>query len=281
MPWMHLRPFATALAALLFSALAACSAQTDDPAASSEETGEEALVGGKPESRFQGAGYLAAKDAKDDAALCGATLIAPDVVVTAAHCVYRQKGRALVFGTGELAQRNHVPVVETHYHPSTHLEAQSSIDLVHTLLLNDLAYLVLERAVPGVTPIGLPTAKPKWGTCDAELVGYGKSNDDRVIRKGVGGCVVLNAKLSTDAIVEVKPNMGGAVCHRDGDEGHPALRPRADGTAELIGVYVGSVTGSFTDCRRYLQLLNGYEESVGHADFYRDAIAASRVVAKR
>jgi hypothetical protein len=69
--------------------------------------------------------------------------------------------------------------------------------------------------------------------------------------------------------------MGGAVCHRDGDEGHPVVRPRADGKVELVGVYVGSVTGSFTDCRKYLQLLNGYEESSGHADFYRQAMAAS------
>jgi hypothetical protein len=209
--------------------------------------------------------------------VCGATLIAPDVVVTAAHCANRASlaGGRLVFGVGEIAARAQIGVKEMHVHREAHLEAQGKIDLVHALLLNDLAYLVLERPVANVTPAIIPTAKPRWGSCDVELIGYGKSNDDRVIRKGLGGCVVLNVKLATDQIVEVKPDMGGAVCHRDGDEGHPVVRPRADGKVELVGVYVGSVTGSFTDCRKYLQLLNGYEESSGHADFYRQAMAAS------
>lgn len=263
------------LAALLVALNAGCSAETAAPD-DEQAAGEEALVGGKAESRFQAVGYLAAAS-EPTTAVCGATLIAPDIAVTAAHCAHRAtkaKG-ALVFGTGEIGAKRQVGVRELHAHPEAHLEAQGKIDLVHTLLLNDLAYLVLERPVAGVTPAAIPTAKPKWGSCDVELIGYGKSNDDRVIRKGVGGCVVLNAKLSTDQIVEVKPNMGGAVCHRDGDEGHPAIRARADGTPELVGVYVGSVSAAFTDCRKYLQLLNGYEESSGHADFYREAIARS------
>ena len=264
----YMRTLALALACVAL-ATTGCAVESEDPI---EGTGEEALVGGTPESRFLAAGYLASADGSGPA-LCGATLIAPNVAVTAAHCVYRHRDRKLAFGVGEVSAKARVEVTEVKYHPEAHLEARGRIDLVHTLLLNDLAYMILASPVRGVTPAAIPAAKPAWASCDVRLVGYGKDDSERVTRKGVGGCVVLNAKLGTDQIVEIRPDSGGAVCHRDGDEGHAAIREGAGGAPVLVGLYVGSVTGSLTDCRRYLQLLNGYEESSGHADFYRAAIA--------
>ena len=252
--------------------LAACASETAPVA---EDQSAE-LVGGTAEARWQGVGYLV-DTAGANTALCGATLIAPNVVVTAGHCAWRNRTKKLAFGTGELQAKKRTAVVEIAYDPGAHLEAQGSIDLVHTLLLNDLAYLVLATAVPGVEPIALQATKPVMA-CNAHLVGYGQNNSNQLVRKGVDGCVLFNAKLGSDAIVEVRPTKGGAVCHRDGDEGHPALLVGSDGKPQLLGVYVGSVTQGLTDCKKFLQLLNGYEASFGHAAFYNQGIARGKQV---
>lgn len=252
--------------------LAACSASEDDQTAPT--TGdEEELVGGTPESRYLAVGYLTTDaPGETDRALCGATLIAPNVVVTAAHCAARYQPQALSFGVGEIKARQRYRVSEFHTHPEAHLEAQGSLDPVHALRLYDVAYLILERAVDGVEPVALDADKP-GSACDLRLVAYGPSGSSNTpIRKGLDGCVVLNAKLANDTIVEVRPRSSGAICHRDGDEGHAALRIGADGKPELVGLYVGSVTQGLTDCRRYLQFLNGYEATFGFRDFYLEGI---------
>ena len=255
----------------LFAALAIGSIGCGDGAPASGASEEQDLVGGTAESRYRAVGYLAARDSED--VLCGATLIAPNVVVTAAHCVYRSRDLALEFGVGEVEDGARYPVASIHYHPDAHLESQGSIDLVHTLLLFDLAYLILDEAVPDVLPASLSTVKPRHGEA-VQLVAYGPLGDDATRRKGVRGRVVLNADLASDTIVEIAPRDGGAVCHADGDEGHAAVAPTPQDAPVLVGVYVGSVTQSFSDCRKYLQYLNGYEASFGYLAFYEEGIAA-------
>lgn len=250
----------------------ACAAPAEGDA-SEPTSGGGALVGGAAEARFQAAGYLTGRDGT---ALCGATLVAPDVVVTAAHCAYRNKDDALAFGVGEIAAQKRVAVASIHYHPGGHVEQDGAMDLVHALRLNDLAYLVLERPVDGVTPALPATSSPSWASCRARIIGYGTASDGTNRRASVSGCVVLEPRLGSDAILEIRPETGSAVCHRDGDEGHAAIAEAEDGTPVLLGVYVGSVTQSFSDCKKYVQLLNGYEDVAGHADFFAEALRASR-----
>lgn len=259
-----------ALLALLAASSGCDGASTGEPATSEEQD----LVGGKAEARFQAVGYLTA--AGSDEPLCGATLIAPNVAVTAAHCAHRHRDQALDFGTGEIAERRRTAVRSVHAHPEAHLEKEGSVDLVHTLLLFDLAYLILDAPVDGVVPASLATARPRHGDA-VQLVGYGPLDDETLQRKGVRGRVVLNANLAGDSIVEIAPRDGGAVCHRHGDEGHPAVVADASGNPVLVGVYVGSVTQALTDCRKHLQLLNGYEATFGHLAFYEDGIEAGRL----
>ena len=64
-----------------------------------------------------------------------------------------------------------VRVKERRAHPKFHAEAQGSIDLVHALRKYDVGVLVLERAVPGVTPAQLPDEKPSIG-CNLRAIGY-------------------------------------------------------------------------------------------------------------
>jgi hypothetical protein len=228
------------------------------------------LVDGTPESRWEAAGYVTRADGSSGV-LCGASLIAPNVAMTAAHCVYRNREAALAFGVGELSSGRRFSIREIGYHPKVSLEAEGFIDLVHTLRMYDLAYLVLDEDVPGVAPMELPATEPET-ECNVKLIAYGLGDDDSVVRKSVDGCVVLNAQLASDTIFEVMPSHEGAICNADGDEGHAAIIARDDGAPILVGIYVGSVTQSLTDCRTYVQFLNGYEATFGFLDFYEEAI---------
>jgi Trypsin len=248
-------------------ALAACGTTTEV-----SQPAESDIVGGQAESRFAGVGYLADKAAPGKA-LCGATLVGPNVVVTAAHCIYRNRDRQLSFGVGNLGGKSY-GISTVAYHPKVHLESAGSFDLIHTLMKYDLAYAVLDTQASGVEPIAVDTVKPEK-ICNAELIGYGPrvtaKSSEAPIRKGIKGCPVLNVTLGTDTVVEIRPAAGGAVCNADGDEGHAALRVDSEGKPHLMAIYVGSVTQGFSDCKKYLQYLNGYEASFGHAEFYAAA----------
>jgi hypothetical protein len=260
----------------LTALLGACGgASQDDESAGapreSLELAEEDLVGGQPESRFPAVGYLSSS-AELSKALCGATLIAPNVVVTAAHCIYRNRALSLSFGVGQLGEKSYA-LTNIVYHPSVHLEKQGAFDPIHALLKYDLAYAVLDRSVEGVEPMIIDEQRPVLGA-DLNLLGYGPTPNGDLVRKGLLGYAILNLKLGQDTIVEIKPKRGGAICHAHGDEGHPAIRIDESGRPMLSALYVGSVTQGFTDCRKYLQFLNGYEASFGHQAFFAEALKA-------
>src|SRR3954470_25041014 len=105
------------------AAVVACggAGESDDDAQAGAES---ALVGGSRDLRWTASGYLLAGPSMDrlDASkpACGATLIAPNVVVTAAHCTTREGTKELAFGTGDVSKTNVVRVIERHSHPEFH-----------------------------------------------------------------------------------------------------------------------------------------------------------------
>lgn len=270
-----LSSIATTASIAALVAVAGCAAPSGDAADSEADgTSEDQLVGGAAEKRWGGSGFLLEGPASNrldgSKVACGATLIAPRVVVTAAHCVV-DANATFAFGTGDVGSSPLIRVVERHAHPEFHPEAQGSIDLTHALRKFDVAYLVLERAVDFAAPAELIGEKPPVG-CNVQAIGWRGAAGQKPLKKSTPACVLFRVNLGTDPIFEVHPEGASALCHADGDEGSPVVR-REGNKHVLVGIYVGSVTQSFSDCRKYSQFLNGYESMYGYGDFLRAGIA--------
>ena len=125
---MRLSRSATLLAPLFFLALVAAQLGC---VAESSATGDEAdLVGGKVDKRWPASGYLAhGKDvtaARKAGVSCGATLVSPNVVVTAAHCVLSAPGDTWVFGLGDVGSKTPITVLSVNVHPKFHEKPTSA-----------------------------------------------------------------------------------------------------------------------------------------------------------
>jgi len=229
------------------------------------------VIGGTPGSidSYPWLAYVAYKGPVDRFS-CGGSVVAPRLVLTAAHCVLTGTGRlgmpskfAVVTGVDDL--RNAVPeqvsrvsrvLVFPGFNPSR--------------ILNDAALLVLSAPV-AAPPLalagagdgallagGTPIAVAGWGLTDFRrqrlpaLFRQGES----VVRDN-GGCgrrlrrVLPTYAPASQICVRSRSATGPGLCN--GDSGGPAVARRADGTQVQIGIV--SLKGSFECDPRSAQVL--------------------------
>ena len=133
-----------------------------------------AIVGGDPSapSEFPATGMLVVRDGL----MCTATLIAPDVALTAAHCLRppRYGGFGFTLDTDEAdGTADVIPVAIYHQHPAFDDSVDKFLDLG---IRNDIGIIILSRPIPEVVPEQID--RPGSGLVDAgsrlALCGYGR-----------------------------------------------------------------------------------------------------------
>ena len=246
---------------VLWSALvvaAGCAA--DDASEIDVASVDEAVIGGRRAVDDAGAGYLV----RDGVVSCSASLVAPDLVLTAAHCVERQQ--AFAFGWGEVRDVATVRATARAIHPRYVMPPKNGGVAFQGF---DVALLRLERPVVEIAPLTIGRRSPERGSVRA--IGYGATayvarDDGTGEAHGVGtdrraaeGVIV--GHNATELFVRFRPR--SSTCY--GDSGGPLLAE--DGT-------IAAVLSRFTEltrCRPRDRSLMGYVRVDTMAGFFREA----------
>ncbi|MCW5835955.1 MAG: S1 family peptidase [Labilithrix sp.] len=245
---------------VLWSALVVAAGCVADGASEVETASVEgAVIGGRRAVDDAGAGYLV----RDGVVSCSASLVEPDLVLTAAHCVERQQ--AFAFGWGEVRDGRTVRVAARALHPRYVMPPKNGGVAFQGF---DVALLRLERPVDEVAPL---TVGPSPESGSVRAIGYGATSyvardDGTGEAHGVGtdrrsaeGVIV--GHNATELFVRFRPR--SSTCY--GDSGGPLLT--ADGT-------IAAVLSRFTEltrCRPRDRSLMGYVRVDTMAGFFREA----------
>lgn len=224
--------------AVLLLALPACVA---DPTVDTESA---YVIGGAPttEGKFPGVGGLLYNGEFS----CTGTLIAPDAVLTAAHCVHPDFfGDAIPSFTLELdttdgvvdavAGRAKFP------HESFDIEAPIGEGLAEFF---DIGIVLLAQPITTVAPVRMPTpglAAEIVAGMPLEIVGYGRTSNETF---DVG--VMFDARTAVISLnpTELQVGMGAPQPQNcNGDSGGPGFATLGDNTRRVIGVVSRSFSG--------------------------------------
>ena len=164
--------------------------------------------------------------------LCTGTLIAPDVVLTARHCVSITSSKVQCPPSGPQIGRDRdassIGVYLGEDASSAVLVARGRELVVpksNTLCDHDIAAIVLDRDVEGVAPLRLSKTAPRRGDT-VRAVGFGKTDD-----ADFGGIKLLRDHVKILEVSTAELLVGEATCQ--GDSGGPALD---ESTGAIVGV---------------------------------------------
>lgn len=224
------------------------------------ESSQTDIFGGAPDSaRVSGVVALRVGTAAPFE-ICSGALVAPNVVLTARHCVSKMvTDKVICTDRGQSANGAHVGgdhrVEELAVFASETPDFEGEPDarataVVHadgsSLCNSDIALLVLDRAPAGTSPLPVRLGKSVTTSDRIRAVGYGKSEIStgpgmRMRKDGIG-ILEVGAKLtaSDTALGDKEFEVGRSICQ--GDSGGPSI-------SESTGAVVGVVSRG-ADCRQ-------------------------------
>jgi V8-like Glu-specific endopeptidase len=236
-----------ALGLLVLSAFG-CSHKTDDDAAGASDD----IFGGvRDEDGAAKSAVVALRIGKSE--LCSGALVAPNVVLTARHCVSTSEGDSIVCDEngrslrggdieGDLAPGNITVYLGSSPSYGQRADANAKTIFVpeEKVLCNaDIALVVLDRSIEDVTPFKVRLSAPARLGETIRAVGYGKNDGavamgTRFRKEGVP--VLAIGKSITESKTRLGARefeVGKSVC--DGDSGGPAI-------SEITGAVIGVVS---------------------------------------
>lgn len=226
-------------------------------ASQASPTAKQSIIGGEAGSiaDLPSLAFIEAADPRDGIFSCTGTVIAPRVILTAAHCAENLEGGGftpasdylVVTGVDDLRQVNHRDALRVE---STHVFPEFDPGNLH----GDAAILVLASPT-AATPIPLATSADAAlyeGGATVRLAGWGLTNGRQpnsapkqlqtttTVVQDPATCKRRTRRFNSDyspafqLCTQNPPDYKSGGCH--GDSGGPVIAQRADGSAVEIGV---------------------------------------------
>jgi hypothetical protein len=269
-------PFVFPLFSVLPLVLAGCSGPSDRAGDDSEDP----IYGGSVDADGANGAVVALRVGEGTKAeLCSATAIAPNVLLTARHCVSKSITKTIICDSrGESENGPHFgddqPVEDIRVFTGAKPDFGGAVSaevrhILHpdgSVVCNrDIALLVLDRPLDDIKPLAFRATRRVGVTEQIRSVGYGKSDTGasgtRLRKTGVAVRAVGPGLSSSDtALGENEFEVGLSICH--GDSGGPAI---SQTTGAIIGVV--SRGGECTEDFGHV-----YTETAGFTDLIEDAI---------
>lgn len=278
------------VAVIILSALATgCSgagaAEDDDGAVNvrATQSTETKIFGGSPDDE-RISGVVALKIGNGDPfEICSGALVAPNLVLTARHCVSKMVTNTVVCtDRGTSANGAHLgddfPTDAIHVFVGEQPDFRSAPAATATAILHpegtslcnsDIAFIVLDATPAGATTLPVRLDKGVQASEQIRAIGYGKTDvaagpGKRMRRDGVG-ILEVGAKLtaSDTALGNHEFEVGQSICQ--GDSGGPSI-------SETTGAVVGIVSRG-ADCTQNFGHV--YTQTAGFESLFAQALTAA------
>lgn len=225
----------------------------DEGSGDSSEQIEMPIVGGSPESGWESVGALTVMHPAYGylGSFCSATLIEPQWILTAGHCLENDMGGSISLTPGIV--RFYVGSDANNPSPGSLYEVDAFY--IHPSynddpIQNDIALVHLKEPLSGVTPVSINTTSMSGSWIGQALfyVGFGVNNGSNQTGGGIkrSGWIDLESLQSTTYYSSAYDGVG--VCY--GDSGGPGLREMG-GAWYAVGVNSATGGGSGDPCLGY------------------------------